>query len=75
MCKLASILAAASALLLLSGFIPGPARNIFVNASSGEVRVRYKSTIITVDKPVAIRRGSGLQLTGENCRTGVSPHY
>lgn len=66
MYKLICALGAASALFLLSGFIPGGARNTFINGTRGEVSIKYKSTMVKVDTPVVIRPGSGLRLSGDN---------
>ncbi len=66
MYKLIWILGAASAVVLLSGFIPDGARNTFINGTREEVRINYESTMLKVDKPVVIRPGSGLQMTGDS---------
>lgn len=66
MYKLICALLAASAVLLLSAFIPDGARNTFINGTRGEVSINYKSTVVTLDKPAVVRPGSGLQLTGDN---------
>jgi hypothetical protein len=64
--KLINIFGAVSAVVMLSGFIPGGSRNIFINGTREEIRISYESTTLKLDKAVVIRSGSGLQMTGDS---------
>jgi hypothetical protein len=63
---LISLFGAASAVVMLSGFIPGGARNTFINGTRAEIRISYQSTTLKLDKAVVIRPGGGLQMTGDS---------
>lgn len=50
--KLISIFGAVSAVVMLSGFIPGGSRNTFINATREEIRISYESTTLKLAKAV-----------------------
>ena len=58
-------IAAAFAALPLLAFIPGPTRNVFKNGTYGDIRLKYESTALKLDKPVVIRYSSGLAMSGD----------
>ena len=64
--KLTSIFGVLSAVVAVSGFIPGGARNAFINGTREEIRISYASTALNLDEAVVIRAGSGLQMTGDS---------
>ncbi len=59
------ILGATSAVLLLYGFIPGGARNTFINGTRTPIKITYRSTAVRLDTPVLIKPGAGLRMTGD----------